>query len=55
MQNNFIEDNLWIFVMAILVFTCFVAYNLNKNIDPSEEEEEDQEEDINLDGTHNED
>ena len=53
MQNSFIEDNLWIFVIGILVFTCFIAYTLNKNTDPSEEEED--EDNINLDGTHNED
>jgi hypothetical protein len=55
MQNNFIENYLWLFVIVILLFTCFVGYILNKHIDPNEIEEEDEEEDINLNGTHNED
>lgn len=36
--DNFMKDNLWIMLIVVLLFTAFVAYVLNKNNDPEEDE-----------------
>ena len=43
-SDSFMQDNLWIMVMVVLLFTAFVGGILNKNIDPNEIEEDEEEE-----------
>lgn len=43
-NESFIENYLWIIVLVILLFTAFVGYTLNKNIDPDEIDEEEEDE-----------
>lgn len=43
LSDAFIKDYMWILIVLVLIFTVFIGYTLNKNIDPSEIEEEEDE------------
>ncbi len=51
LSEDFLKNHMWILVIIILVFTIYVGYILNKNIDPSEIEEDKDEEETNLNNT----
>jgi uncharacterized membrane protein len=46
-SDTFMHDYSWILMGVIIVFTAFIGYILNKNIDPDEIDQDDEENEFN--------